>query len=100
MAPSAESCKLYFRRARVLMIGLSGRCGDGSSILTTAHRASFLENLLLLTALEQLQRGGTSKDRLRLLQPAHLGKVAYGKGCQNSRQAVNDTIGAVWVELP
>ena len=99
MAPSAESCKLYFRRARVLMIGLSGRCGGGSSILTTAHRGSFLENLLLLTALEQLQRGGTSKDRLRLLQPAHLGKVAYGKDCQNSRQAVNDTIGAVWVEL-
>ena len=46
MAPSAESCKLYFRRARVLMIGLSGRCGGGSSILTTAHRGSFLENLL------------------------------------------------------
>ena len=100
MAPSAESCKLYFRLARVLMIGLSGRCSRGSSILTTAHRGSFLDNLLLLTALEQLQRGGTSKDRLRLLQPAHLGQIAYGKDCQNSSKAVNDTIGAIWVELP
>ena len=85
MAPSAESCKLYFRGARVLMIGLGGRCGGGSSILTTAHRGSFLENLLLPAALEQLQCGGTSKDRLRLLQPAHLGQIAYSKDCQNSR---------------
>jgi hypothetical protein len=82
------------------MIGLSGRCGGGSSILTTAHCGSFQENLLPLAALEQLQRCGSSKNRVWLLQPAHLGKVAYGKDCQNSRQAVNDTIGAVWVELP
>jgi len=82
------------------MIGVTGRCGGGGSILTTAHGGSFLENLLALAALEQLQWSGTGKDRMRPLQPADLGKVAHLHDRQNVRQALNDTIGAIRVELP